>query len=141
MGQVFTGRNDFRLIGQGQAANYLVHDNEHVTVDANGISPHSTTIFLSNVSRSDLASIKRWLDCPCFKPVTGRSRLTDTGVRRAQRFWPSEPWASSVQRQYALPRQCGSDTRSLDFLIRASDCFWGFVSYEDPPKLAPPGPA
>ena len=36
VGQVFTGRNDFRLISQGQAANYLVHDNEHVTVDANG---------------------------------------------------------------------------------------------------------
>lgn len=28
--------NNFRIIGQGQASNYLVHQNTHVTINANG---------------------------------------------------------------------------------------------------------
>jgi hypothetical protein len=38
--------NNFRIIGQGQAANYLVHENEHLTVDANG----NVTSFHDNFS-------------------------------------------------------------------------------------------
>jgi len=36
VGEQFTFRNNYSFIGQGQAANFLFHDTEHITVDANG---------------------------------------------------------------------------------------------------------
>jgi hypothetical protein len=37
VGTQMTSINNFRIIGQGPGNNFLVHDNMHVTVDANGM--------------------------------------------------------------------------------------------------------
>lgn len=42
----FTSVNNFRIIGQGPGNNYLVHENMHVTINANG----TLTVFHDNFS-------------------------------------------------------------------------------------------
>jgi hypothetical protein len=42
----FTSVNNFRIIGQGPGNNYLVHENAHVTINANG----TVTVFHDNFS-------------------------------------------------------------------------------------------
>jgi hypothetical protein len=44
VGYEYTFVNNFKIIGQGGAANYLVHENFHVTVNANG----TVTAFVDN---------------------------------------------------------------------------------------------
>ena len=40
--------NNFKIVGQGRAPNYLVHENTHVTIDANG----TATATIDNLSIS-----------------------------------------------------------------------------------------
>jgi hypothetical protein len=37
VGQQETFINNFRIIGQGPGNNFLVHENSHVTINANGV--------------------------------------------------------------------------------------------------------
>jgi len=46
VGSTFTLVNNFRMIGQGPGNNFLVHENLHVTVNANG----TLTTFVDNLS-------------------------------------------------------------------------------------------